>query len=79
MKTIELVVFDMAGTTVDEDNVVYKTVQSTINEADHDVSLEFVLEHGAGKEKHKAIHDILAKMPDNPYKESPKRFLETLR
>ena len=32
MKKIELVVFDMAGTTIDEDNLVYKTVQKVINE-----------------------------------------------
>ncbi|MBF2707720.1 phosphonatase-like hydrolase [Flavobacterium soyangense] len=56
---IELVVFDMAGTTVDEDNVVYKTVQKVINDEGFNVSLEDVLMHGAGKEKHQAITDIL--------------------
>ena len=30
---IKLVVFDMAGTTVDEDNVVYKMVRAAINAA----------------------------------------------
>lgn len=57
---IELVVFDMAGTTVDEGNVVYKTVQKVINEEGFTVSLEDVLKHGAGKEKYQAITDILA-------------------
>ncbi|MCQ0111440.1 phosphonatase-like hydrolase [Zhouia amylolytica] len=57
---IELVVFDMAGTTVDEDNVVYKTLRKAINKTGFDFSLEFVLEHGAGKEKKQAIIDILA-------------------
>lgn len=57
---IELVVFDMAGTTVDEDNVVYKTLRNAINKAGYNYSLNFVLEHGAGKEKKQAIIDILA-------------------
>ena len=57
---IQLVVFDMAGTTVDEDNVVYKTVRAVINEAGYDYSLEQVLEFGAGKEKEQAIRDVLA-------------------
>lgn len=56
---IELVVFDMAGTTVDEGNVVYKTVQKVINDAGFNVSLNDVLMHGAGKEKHQAITDVL--------------------
>ncbi len=56
---IKMVVFDMAGTTVDEDNVVYKTLQKAINVAGVDVSFEEVLLHGAGKEKEKAIKDIL--------------------
>jgi phosphonatase-like hydrolase len=56
---IELVVFDMAGTTVDEDNVVYKTVQKVINDEGFNVSLEEVLKYGAGKEKYQAISDVL--------------------
>jgi len=59
MNDIKMVVFDMAGTTVDENNLVYKTVQKAMNEAGFDVSLNDVLQHGAGKEKHKAITDIL--------------------
>ena len=58
----------MAGTTVNEDNVVYKTLCDSINEKGHDVSLQFVLEHGAGKEKHQAIKDILkAKYNDSEF------------
>lgn len=56
---IELVVFDMAGTTVDEDNVVYKTIQKVINDEGYNVSLEEVIKYGAGKEKHQAITDVL--------------------
>ncbi len=56
----KLVVFDMAGTTVDEDNVVYKTVRDVINHAGYNFSLSQVLEFGAGKEKKQAIQDVLA-------------------
>jgi phosphonatase-like hydrolase len=56
---IKMVVFDMAGTTVDEDNVVYKTLHTAINEAGVDVTFDDVLLHGAGKEKLKATKDIL--------------------
>jgi phosphonatase-like hydrolase len=56
---IKMVVFDMAGTTVDEQNVVYKTLQRAINEAGFEMSLDEVLQHGAGKEKMQAIVDIL--------------------
>ena len=55
---IKLVVFDMAGTTVDEQNVVYKTLQKAINHGGIPVTLEDVLETGAGKEKKAAIIDI---------------------
>lgn len=63
---IELVVFDMAGTTVDEDNVVYKTVRDAINQAGYDVSLDRVQAHGAGKEKSQAIRDVLASLGTPP-------------
>jgi len=68
MYHIELVVFDMAGTTVNEDNVVYKTLQKAINTAGRQLPLDFVLAHGAGKEKHQAIKDIL-KEEDGKYHE----------
>ena len=57
---IKLVVFDMAGTTVDEDNVVYKTVRAAINAAGYDFTQDQVQEFGAGKEKSQAIRDVLA-------------------
>ncbi len=57
---IELVVFDMAGTTVDEGNVVYKTVRAAINGFGYDVTQEQVQATGAGKEKSQAIRDVLA-------------------
>jgi phosphonatase-like hydrolase len=55
-----MVVFDMAGTTVDENNVVYKTLHAAILNASIEVTLDDVLLHGAGKEKLQAIKDVLA-------------------
>ncbi|MBP6024770.1 MAG: phosphonatase-like hydrolase [Ferruginibacter sp.] len=55
-----MVVFDMAGTTVHENNVVYKTLQKVINEDGYNFSLAQVLAEGAGKEKLQAIKDIIA-------------------
>ena len=49
----------MAGTTVNEDNMVYKTLQRSINEQGFQLPLETVLTYGAGKEKKQAIIDIL--------------------
>lgn len=60
LDTIKLVVLDMAGTTVNEQNVVYKTLQKAINKHNIDVSLDTVLEFGAGKEKFQAIKDVLS-------------------
>ncbi len=57
--SVQLVVFDMAGTTVDEDNVVYKTLQEALVSHSYIVTLDQVLQYGAGKEKLQAIIDIL--------------------
>ncbi len=57
---IELVVLDMAGTAVDEGNVVYKTVREAINAAGYTFTQDQVQEAGAGKEKSQAIRDVLA-------------------
>lgn len=54
-----MIVFDMAGTTVNENMVVYKTLQKAINEAGFDFTLQQVLAEGAGKEKVDAIRSIL--------------------
>ena len=56
---IGMVVFDMAGTTVNEDNVVYKTLQKAINKKGFDFTLDQVLNEGAGKEKLEAVKSIL--------------------
>jgi len=57
---IAMVVFDMAGTTIDEDNIVYKTLQSSIQTFGIQVDLDKVLAVGAGQEKLNAIKDILS-------------------
>jgi len=57
---IKLIVFDMAGTTVNENNVVYKSLQQAINQHGHNFSLDDVLLNGGGKEKLQAIRDILS-------------------
>jgi len=62
---IKMVVFDMAGTTVNENNVVYKTLQKAINAAGYPVTLEQVLTEGAGKEKLQAIKSILSVYAQN--------------
>jgi len=56
---IKMIVFDMAGTTVDEGNVVYKTLHKAIERVTPNISLEEVLKWGAGKEKLQAIKDTL--------------------
>jgi hypothetical protein len=60
---IQCVVFDMAGTTVNEENIVYKTLQASINHFNVPVDLNHVLLHGAGKEKFQAIKDIISNSP----------------
>lgn len=65
-KMIRLVVFDMAGTTVDEQNIVYKTVHQAILHAGFSVSLETVLLYAAGKEKFQAICDVLVYLQEGP-------------
>lgn len=52
---LKLVVFDMAGTTVDEGNTVYLTLQKTIQAAGYPVTLETVLSLAAGREKRDGI------------------------
>lgn len=56
---IKMVVFDMAGTTVNEDNLVYKTLMNAINNAGFSFNLDQVLAVAAGKEKKEAIRSVL--------------------
>ncbi|WP_057940298.1 phosphonatase-like hydrolase [Algoriphagus resistens] len=63
---IKLIVFDMAGTTVNENNVVYKSLQQAINQLGHDFSLDTILLVGGGKEKLQAIRDILKPVYSSP-------------
>jgi phosphonatase-like hydrolase len=56
---IKAVVFDMAGTTVNEQSAVYRTIHEVIRNRGIEVAFETVLAHGAGKEKRLAFHDVL--------------------
>lgn len=62
---IKLVVFDMAGTTIDEQNAVYKAIHQALEEAGYDCSLDLVLSIAAGKEKRQAIKDVLTYLIDD--------------
>lgn len=57
---VKLVVFDMAGTVINEGNIVYKTLQQAANKRGIEVGLDQVLAIGAGKEKSNALNDIVA-------------------
>ncbi|MDR6921432.1 MULTISPECIES: HAD-IA family hydrolase [Chryseobacterium] len=65
MKNIELLVLDMAGTTINEDNVVYKTLTEAVNEHGYTVSLDKVLVSCAGMEKLEAITNLLREINGN--------------
>lgn len=77
-----MVVFDMAGTTVDEDNLVYKTLHLSLQKAGVNCTLDEVLAHGAGKEKRKAIEDVLHELqvalPETGIDEIYARFMQSL-
>ena len=62
---IKMVVFDMAGTVVDEQNVVYKTLHRSIQEFGFNTDLKTVLKYGAGKDKLQAIIDTMAHLSGN--------------
>ncbi len=79
MQNIKLVIFDMAGTVVDEDNVVYKTLHMAINKKGYNLTLDFVLEFGAGKEKQQAIRDILEKIEVENFNEKATTIFEDFK
>jgi len=56
---IKMVVLDMAGTTVNENNLVYKTLMNAINASGFSYTLNQILEIAAGKEKKEAIKSVL--------------------
>lgn len=73
MEECKAVVFDMAGTTVDEDNIVYKTLQQAIVKHGVSVTLQDVLNAGGGKEKFQATCDVLHEK--NAYHEETARAI----
>ncbi len=51
----------MVGTTINENNLVYKTIQKSIAKHNISISLDQVKYYSAGKEKQQAIYDILSR------------------
>ena len=64
-----MVVFDMAGTVVDEQNIVYKSLHQSLFQSGVDLEYDVVLTHGAGKEKKQAIADLLVQANMQPERE----------
>jgi phosphonatase-like hydrolase len=60
MNSIRLIVFDMAGTVVNEQNIVYRMLQESLAAGGYPFSLEEVLASAGGKEKRQAIEDLIA-------------------
>ena len=58
MSNIDMVIFDMAGTTVDEGGIVYRTVQRALRRGGYDFTCDEVLT-AAGKSKFAAIKQLL--------------------
>jgi len=54
-----MVVFDLAGTVINENNLVYHTIHAVLEKEGYDVALDTVLNVGSGKEKFQAISDII--------------------
>jgi len=55
----ELVVFDMAGTVVEEDNLVYRTGREAMVRSGYAIDLEEVFANAAGMEKRMGIYNCL--------------------
>ena len=72
---IKVIVFDMAGTTVDENNTVYKTIHRAIEAESFMVDFPTVLLHAAGKEKLQAIRDVMAVILGKP---APDKLAQTI-
>ncbi|MBK8954561.1 MAG: HAD hydrolase-like protein [Saprospiraceae bacterium] len=56
---IRMIVFDMAGTTIQENNLVYRSLQFALQMHGFNLDLDQILIHAAGKEKVTAIRDLL--------------------
>ena len=81
---ITLAIFDMAGTTIDENNIVYKTVHQALEQAGYTIDFETVLAIAAGKEKLQAIRDALSHLkreaaPDEEAKAIHHHFKQMLQ
>ena len=74
-EAIKMVVFDMGGTTVNENNIVYKTLRNAINTVGgYELTLTEVLAHAAGKEKLQGIKTVLKNSLDGDDDELAQRM-----
>lgn len=62
----ELIVFDMAGTTVNDGKTVYKSVQSALKRAGYDYDLQTVMDRIGGINKFTGIKDLISIKTNSP-------------
>ena len=78
VKNIEMVVFDMAGTTVDEGGTVYRTLQRALRRGGHDFEYDEILQ-AAGRSKFSAIEQLLGLRMDAVDRDLSERIHEDFR
>ncbi len=71
---IELMIFDMAGTTVDEGNIVYHSLHKTFQDLGFSLKFEDILLGAAGKGKLQAIRDVMKEKLGKEDEETARRF-----
>jgi phosphonatase-like hydrolase len=65
MSKIKMIVFDMAGTTVDEGKIVYQSIQGALEKQDIIYSLKTVYEQIGGMNKKEGIRKLVEMEKDN--------------
>lgn len=78
VKNIDMVVFDMAGTTVDEGGTVYRTLQRALRRGGHDFEYDEILQ-AAGRSKFSAIEQLLGLRMDAVDRELSQKIHEDFR
>jgi len=61
-----MVVLDMAGTSIEENNLVYYTLRETMEKNGYLIGIDTVLSHAAGKEKKEALADLYKVVKGTP-------------
>lgn len=65
----ELIVFDLAGTTVNDGKTVYKAVQAALKKAGFHYDLQTVMDKIGGINKYSGIKDLISNKTDSPDKQ----------